>query len=96
MAATLSAVQWVTIIWFALALPAAMIQHFGFLAFLRRSGAKPRFVHSNNPIYLRRVYRRWCAETGREPDALRLKIGMYLQINLLVAGLAFWIAMSSR
>jgi len=96
MSETLSFLQWVTIIWFSLALPAAMIQHFAFLAFLCRSGAKPRFVHSNNPIYLRRVYRRWCADTGQEPDARRLRMGMYLQINLLVAGLAFWMAMASR
>lgn len=96
MTVTPNLLEWMSIVWFAIALPAAIAQHFGFLIFLYRVGAHPRFVLSNNPIYLRRVYRRWCRESGREPDPRRLKIGLWLQINLLVAGVVFWITLAAR
>ena len=81
---------WVIIIWFGVSIPATIVENIAFFMFLQRIGARPRFIRSNNPLYLRNLYLRWCYENDRIPDARRLRIRRYLVINLVASVVAFW------
>lgn len=85
---------WAIIIWFAISIPANILESISFYIHLARTGARPRFLLSNNPQYLRRLYLRWCRENHRPPDKRRLAVQRCLLLNLL-ASIAAFVALSA-